>query len=474
MSFKYISIAIAAIAVACGLSSCSDDDDDAAASASVVNVTVMSDPDNALRYPVSVATTGNCKVSLTYWETRNPGKQRTTADVNTSASVADLMIMFVKADTDYEFAVNINGTRQEGAYQFHTSTMPSGVPVYNVTVENEGAPTDGYLLQWQATKPGFVTFCDMDGKVVWYEEFDQAIRMAHYNVEQRKLCVLTGFRDGVNSKNFQRLCDKIITMDLEGNRQIDWVASEENVPYPHHDIKFTPSGDLIMVSNFIQKFDLTEFDLGTDTDVWGDGFTVITSDGQVTRTWDNFGEITPLNLGETFSANGVTMKKGVANDFLHANSVNWDSNGDYYMTFNRINQLWKIDGRTGKVLYRVGPGGNVALDESGYASGLHAAEPIAPDKVLCYDNGSNRGYSRAVIYEVDPEAMTARVTMSVPIPKEFSSTDRSNVEIVCNGQMLMFGNTLGRANVFTDMSGNILKVITRSGISYRSYYYESL
>lgn len=472
---------MAAMAVACGFSSCSDDDDDPAASASVVNVTVKSDPDNALRYPVSVATTGDCRVSLTYWATADPGKQRTTAEVAASASVAHPTIMFVKADTDYEFAVNINGTRQDGVYPFHTSTMPSGVPVYNVTVENEGAPTDGYLLQWQATKPGFVTFCDMDGKVVWYEQFDQAIRMAHYNVEQGKLCVLTGFRDGVNSKNFQRLCDKIITMDLEGNRQVDWVASDGNVPYPHHDIKFTPSGDLIMVSNFIQKFDLTGFGLESsddfdpaNADVWGDGFTVITADGQVTRTWNNFGELTPLNIGDSFTANGETMRLGVTKDFLHANSVNWDSNGDYYMTFNRINQLWKIDGTTGKVLYRVGPGGNVALDESDYASGLHAAEPIAPDKVLCYDNGSDRGYSRAVIYEIDPVAKSARVTLSVPMPKEYSSTDRSNVEIVCGGRMLMFGNTLGRAAVFTDMSGNILKVIKRSGISYRTYYYETL
>ena len=470
---RYMASLIAAVAVTCGFGACSDDDA-AGAGASVVNVLVESDPDNALRYPVSVTTSGDCQVSVTYWEKTAPEKSRTTRAVNTSASVAHTMITFVKADTNYEFAVNINGSRQAGEYAFHTSTLPPGVPVYNVTVENQGAPADGYILQWQATNPGYITFCDMDAKVVWYEKFDQAIRMAHYDVEQQKMCVLTGFRDGVNSQNFQRLCDKIITLDLEGNRQVQWIASDENVPYPHHDIKFTPSGELIMVNNFIQKFDLTEFDLGSDTDVWGDGFSIITIDGQVIRTWDNFGELTPLNLGDSFSANGATMTLGVTKDFLHANSVNWDSNGDYYMTFNRINQLWKIDGRTGEVLYRVGPGGNVAIDESGYASGLHAAEPIAPDKVLCYDNGSNRGFSRAVIYEIDPVAMTAQVTMSVPIPSEYSSTDRSNVQLVNDGSMLMFGNTLGRSNVFTDLSGNILKVITRTGISYRSYYYESL
>ena len=455
-----------AVTACMALYSCNDDNNGDAAS--VLGVTINSDPDNALRYPVKVSASHDCEVSISYWPVSEPAKVRTTRPVATSGNEADVTITFVKASTDYNFAVNINGQRQDGEYSFRTSTLPSGVPVYHVSVNEAGAPAEGYILQWQATNPGYITFCDMDANVVWYEVFDQAIRMAHYNPEQQKLCVLTGFRDGVNSKNFQRLCDKIITLDLEGHRDVQWVAGPENVPYPHHDIKFTPDGNLIMVSNFIKKFDLTQFDLGADADVWGDGFSIITPGEDMLRTWNNFDELTPYN------SNNVILEKGAVKDFLHANSVNWDSEGNYYMTFNRINQLWKIEASTGKVLYRVGPNGNVALDESGYASGLHAAEPLAPDKVLCYDNGSDRGYSRAVIYEIDKAAMSAKVTLSVPIPSEYSSTDRSNVQLVCDGTMLMFVNTLGRNNVFTDLSGNILKVITRTGISYRSYYYESI
>lgn len=457
-------VAVAALTISA--TACGDDDDPAGAS--VTAVTIANDNDNALRYPVTVKTSADCEVSVTYWPTSESGLERTSRQVASSGSVAKPVITFVKPDTDYRFAVNINGVRQKGEYDFHTAALPAGVPIYKVTVSNQGAPTSGYILQWAATNPGYITFCDMDGNVVWYEKFDQAIRMAHYNVEQGQMCVLTGFRDGVNSKNFQRLCDKIITLDLEGNRSVSWVASDGNVPYPHHDIKFTPKGELIMVSNFIKNYDLTQFDLGNDTQVWGDGFTIIDTDSKVIRTWNNFDELTPFN------SNDVILEAGATKDFLHANSVNWDSDGNYYMTFNRLNQLWKIDAATGKVLYRVGPNGNVTMDESDYASGLHAAEPLAPDKVLCYDNGSDRGYSRAIIYEIDPVGMSAKVTLSVPIPNAYSSTDRSNVQLVCDGKMLMFGNTLGRSNVFTDLKGNILKVITRVGISYRSYYYEEI
>lgn len=449
------------LAILLGVSACSNDDADN----EIVSVTVSADPDNALRYPVKVSTTDDCEVSITYWPKGDEGCRRTTRAVTTAGNVADVKVMFVKASTDYLFVVNIDGVRQNGEYSFHTSELPADVPEYHVAIDNGGAPAEGYMLQWQASKPGYITFCDMDANLVWYQQFEQAIRVANYNVDEQKLCVLTGFQD---QENFQRLCDRIITLDLEGNYYVDWVASADNVRYPHHDIRFTPDGDLIMVNNVIKDFDLTELGLGADTEVWGDGFTIISTDGKVKRTWNNFDEYTP------FDTDFLKLRPAVLKDFLHANSVNWDSEGNYYMTFNRINQLWKIDGATGRVLYRVGEHGNVKMDEADYPSGIHAAVPLAPNKVLVYDNGSARGYSRAMIYEIDPEANTATVTLKVDEAAEYSSTDRSNVQLLPDGKTLMFGNTVGRCNVFTDFEGNVLKVITRTGISYRSYYYPEL
>lgn len=443
--------------------SCEDDKDVA-----VTSVTLNSDPANALRYPVDLTFADECEASIVYWPVDNPSNRRATAVHRSVGKKARVIINFVKATTDYKFAVCTNGKLQPGEYTFKTSTLPGGVPVYNVAVDNGGAPTEGYILQWQASKPGYLTFCDMDGNVVWYERFTQAVRQAHYDPEQGRVAVMTGFRDGQNSAHFQRLCDSIFTLDLEGNYDVKIRPDMDNVPYPHHDIRFLPDGNLIFVCNYIKNYDLTQFGLGEDVPVWGDGFAVMTPEGSVLRRWDNFEECTPYN-----SNNRIT-EKGATYDFLHANSVNWDSNGDYYMTFNRLNQLWKIDGKTGKVLYRVGVNGNVALDQEYYANGIHAAVPLSPNRVLVYDNGSDRGYSRALIYDVNPTAMTATVSLNVAIPTEYSSTDRSNVQLICNDKILMFGNTVGRTAVFTDLNGKILKVISRNGISYRTYYYPEI
>lgn len=465
---RFLTLSITASMLAGGFASCSDNDDDKLPETPRALAFQFNESENALRYPVDITFSADCQAQIRYWEKGRPETVRITDPVATQGGKATVMVKFVKGRTEYDFEILANGTPQEQPLSFRTNDVPPQVPIYNVTVDNEGAPTKGYVLQWQATKPGYITFCDMDGNVVWYEEFDQAIRMAHYDSIQQRMCVLTGFRDGVNSKNFQRLCDKIITLDLDGNREVEWVASDENVPYPHHDIKYTPSGDLIMVCNTKKEFDLSSFGLGVNDTVWGDGFTIINQTTLKKESWNNFGELTPFN------SNDVILERGAVKDFLHANSVNWDSNGDYYMTFNRINELWKINGKTGDVIYRVGPNGNVELDPEGYACGLHAAEPLAPNKVLCFDNGSDKGQSRAIIYEIDPAAKSAKVTLSVPIPKEYSSTDRSNVQLISDGKQLFFGSTLGRAGIFTDLEGNILKVITRTGISYRAYYYPDL
>jgi len=438
--------------------------------ADYVSAVTLTSTDNALRYRVSLDCRQECRFHLKY---RKAGESAwlTNAFVKAEGNPVERTLMFLYPETEYEWLVEVlteEGTLLEGDVQtFRTSALPPEVPVYTVTVD-EGGPEEGYLLQWQATRPGFLTFCDMQGRVVWYEVFDQAVRHVHFDPQRGEFAVLTGFREGVGSKKFQRLCDRILVVNLEGTRLVDWLASEENVPYPHHDIKLTAEGDLLVFNNVIRNFDLTPLGGNADEPVWGEGFTVITRKGEVLRRWDVFGEIDPVR-------DSYLDAVELSYDLLHGNSVATDAAGDYYITLNRHSELWKISGKDGKVLYRVGEHGNVALDAPYPVGGLHSAVPLAPDQVLCYNNGGGETpSSRAQIYRVDPVAMTARLDLDVAVAPEYSSADRSNVELLPDGKTLLFASTLARACVFTDLDGKVLKVISRTGIAYRSHYFTSI
>ena len=200
--------------------------------------------------------------------------------------------------------------------------------------------------------------------------------------------------------------------------------------------------------------------------LWGDGFTITDRTGKVLKEWDIFCALDPEK--DTYLNTEV-----FGYDLVHGNSVNWDADGNFYITLNRLNELWKIDGTSGNVLWRFGEHGNLAFGGDWPLGGLHSAVPLEPDRVLVYNNGAGENpRSRAQIYKVAGES--ASMEMDVSVDTEYSSSDRSNVELLPDGKTLMFASTLARKCVFTDLEGTPLKVISRSGIAYRSHYFEDV
>lgn len=427
---------------------------------------------NALRVKVSVGFHRDCDFSVTYWRHDAPEEAATTLVRSSEGGRGEVTLLFLYPETKYEFKVNIEGERHMSSpeYDFETASLPTAVPTYEVTVD-EGQSIPGYVFQTDiSSDKGFITIADTDGNIVWYQPVDETARMFDLQLDKGRIWMFTGFLTG-STGMFQRMVKTITAIDLYGNVLHRWSISDGQIPgleYPHHEIREMPDGRVAVVSNFIKNYDLTPIGGEPDTPIWGDGYAIFTQEGKVLKTWDVFEELGPLEDCDYV----YPLEDDI--DLVHANSFNWDSQGNYYMTFNHSSQLWKIDSKTGKVIYRVGPKGNTELDPDGFASGLHAAVPLAPDRVLCLDNGSDIRQPRAIIYKVDPASMKADVELSVRLPKGYNANNRSNVELIQDGSMLMFGLTGARAVVFTDLQGNIKKVLKRECMSYRAGYIKEL
>lgn len=436
---------------------------------SVVSIRCSEVQDNVLRVAVTVGFSADCDYDISYWRKDTPADMRTTHTQHSENLEGHEILMFLYPESTYCIKVDVrSGSPSESdVYEFQTGRLPADMPVYTVK-EGVGKSIPGYIFQTQIAKPGYITVADTDGTIVWYQYVDQAARMFDFRSEEGVIWLLTGFKEN-SSGDFQRLTSRIMCMDLYGNVLHQWSIkdNEIDIPYAHHEIRVMPDGNIAVVSNFTREYDLTPLGGEARTTLYSDGFTIFNKDGKVIRTWDFLDRIDPLNC--TFID---PVKR--ACDLLHANSFNYDSEGNFYMTFNYSSQLWKIDAKTGEIVYIAGPDGNVDLEAEGYAQGLHAAVPLAPDRVLCLDNGRERQRSRALIYRIDPSSKKAEVELSVMLPKSYSSKDRSNVELVAGNTMLMFGMTLSHSVVFTDLEGNILKSIERSGMSYRTHYLEKL
>lgn len=416
--------------------------------------------DNVLRFKAEILMEKDCNP---LFEVRKKGTDHWTAMPGTTA-------ILLYPETEYEGRVRINDLTGE-PQPFTTGAIPEEVPVYTLKVDN-GGPSDGYLIQTKESAPGFITVCDMQGQVVWYERFeDEGVRCVYYDPQQGKMAVLAGHKDeeATTEMHRPRYGQHIYVIDLEGNRLSAFPTTADHTQYPHHEIKLMPDGNILTVEAVIEYFDLSNIGGDSHADVWGDGYVVLTPEGRRVKDWSLFPE---LKLMENLSWLNPRLYQY---DLVHANSVSWDENGDFYMTFHYISEIWKINGKTGEVEYRLGEHGNLKLDVPFAKGGFHAVVPLGPDRFLVNNNGASYGDpTNAQIYEVDTSSMTAHRIMNVAPPIEYTSTTGGNVEILPDGKTVFFDFTQVRSAVFTDMKGNLLKVFTRKDTSYRAFYFERI
>ena len=438
-------------------------------------VSVSNHESNSLRVYADIEFKKDCDFSIRYWKKDSPEDIQTTSVRHTDALSSRVTLMFLYESTEYEFEVDIEGkSLYTKPLAFQTRSLPSDITRYEIQ-RGESVDIPGYIVQNALRADGYMTIADTDGKILWYQhcqpegrDFTCQFDALQLYPDENKIWFLNGYLYNTESGS-QAMGTTMGCVDFEGNLSYFWASSDGTSPTPlaHHEIYELPDGNILVVGSSQKPWDLSSIGGAADGYVSGDGYTVFTKEGKIVKQWDCFSEIDPLTCP-------YTNARAFYWDLVHGNSLGIDSEGYYYMSFNRINQVWKIDPASGKVLYRVGENGNVAMDSKGYPSGVHAATALAPDRILCLDNGITSGKSRGLIYKVNPSAMTADVETIVELPEEYCSLDRSNVSLICDETILCFGLTNSKAVVFTDLSGTIVKSLKTSIASYRTVYLENL
>ena len=124
------------------------------------------------------------------------------------------------------------------------------------------------------------------------------------------------------------------------------------------------------------------------------------------NAWDHF------TLDEWIEPKPSSMPEEF--DFDHPNSIDFDRDGNYIVSFRRLSQILKIDAVTGEVIWRLGGRrGEFTLvdDPLGGFSDQHSVRVLPNGHLLLFDNGGGHRppESRAVEYELDTAAKTAKL-----------------------------------------------------------------
>jgi len=174
-------------------------------------------------------------------------------------------------------------------------------------------------------------------------------------------------------------------------------------PRPH-DFIGEPDGSYWLLCDEARSMDLTNVGGVANASVTGTVVQHLSATGDVLFDWSPFDHfaITDGNPDD---------RRGASVNWTHGNAIDFDSDGNLIVSFRNLDEVTKIDVRTGDVLWRLGGRRNeftfVDAPTPSFA-GQHSARAYAPGALMLLDNIGDPAQSRAEWYTLDERARTVR------------------------------------------------------------------
>lgn len=323
----------------------------------------------------------------------------------------------LKNTNDYfpPVTVNVNSNPADGKIFFHNiSALASDNDRFYAIMENDGTPffakqDNDRGLSFTLQKNGYLTF--------W------------------------------NNKNF-------FIMD-SSYQVIDTIACVNGYEADWHEFQLLENGHAYLIAWDLQIVDMSLIAPGGQVYASVEGFVIQELDEDENlvfqwRSWDHF-EITDA-VDVDFTTSFVS--------YTHGNALDVDSDGNILVSSRLMNEITKIDGTTGDIIWRLGGKKNefTFIDDDGFCR-QHDIRRLANGNITLFDNGTchDPQISKAKEYELDETNKTATLVWEFEHPKEIYSETMGNVQRLSNGNTFINWGRIAD----TSMTGNnLLPAIT--------------
>jgi arylsulfate sulfotransferase len=422
----------------------------------IKDIQLINLPGNRLRFMVRVRTNKKCSAFLKYW-TRN-SKDTLYSDLSTDSVTHTLNVMCSVAKTDYTFQVfagNGTDTTSSNPHQFSTRSIYQATPYFDLVRMDPSIEKDmkgKYFLTQILTQPGSMVMINYKGDIVWYEPFKKGVKVTNWT-PHRTVLAIVGSEKIPSSGG-----DEIIETNLAGKQVLHMqVGKGEMDKMVHHEVRYDNDGNIYALTFDKRAWDLTKVGGALKDTVHADGIVVYNNKGHKLWEWSVLDHLDPLK-------DPLILKH--KKDWVHANSLFKDKDGNFLISYRDLNQVWKVEYKTGKVLWKFGEGGDFTLPKEDYFASQHAVHRKDDGEIMMLDNGTKTGISRAITFTLDEANKTVITNMVVPLPHDYYTTAKGDAHII-NGDKILFCLTDPRALLVTSKSGKILWEIKVGGDPYR-------
>lgn len=426
----------------------------------ILDIRISSPNKNALKIEVDVRTTAMLDVCIKYWP-KGREKEITTSLLSVNSKTHKIILTNLKAVKAYEFRIltsTRNCSSESKTYSFTTADYPMWIKDYFKVIcpDTTVLPKEflrGYLMAFRRESPGVLFFLNALGEIVWYHQVDgTGFKTAHFTSKNTIIAIL-GTEAYPTSYG-----SELIELSLTGDTIFHLKKGEADFKQTiHHEALFNDKDQIVTICSEERIFDLRAKGGKIADTVKSDGILVLDKKGKQIWKWTVFDKLNPLD-----DKNIVKDK----NDWMHANCLSFDKDGNYLLSFYNNGQIWKIDSKTGKVIWKFGKGGDFVMPKNGIFDNSHAVHFTSQNWLMLFDNGTSKLMSRTLAFQLDEKKKKATLVLNLPLPADMYSERMGSAYFVSDSTVL---NTCSKKNiaVLTNLQGRFLWVLRTGFLPYR-------
>ncbi|RED26402.1 arylsulfotransferase ASST [Flavobacterium cutihirudinis] len=432
----------------------------------IVNINIGTHSNNELKIQIDVTTHDNAEVFVEYWSDKKGIQSKLASPVSKSGLKHSLVLCNISPETNYSFQVvtSKDGDKKSSkVYTFKSRKLPEWLQKQFKAncPKPELLPANfkkGFMLLAKRETPGTAYIVDYKGNIRWYHTLeDTGFKVVHFTKEQTILSIL-GTNDEPTSYG-----SEILEINLQGDTLTHIKKGQGDLKQAiHHEILKKSANEIVTITVDQKIMDLTSIGGKKRDTINGDGIVILDKKGKQLWKWSVFDELDPMK-----DKNLLKTKK----DWTHANSLNYDKDGNFLLSFYNNGQIWKIDSKTGKVIWKLGKDGTMKMSPNTNFSQAHAAHIDQEGSLLFFDNGVDIKQSSVFALKVDEKGNTVNLDFHIKLPTDIYN-DRMGSAYMVDKDAILVCCSKRHITVLTNKKGVLLWALESEIPPYRTQFIE--
>ncbi|WP_291285110.1 aryl-sulfate sulfotransferase [Flavobacterium sp.] len=416
----------------------------------IKNITIGTHGNNELKIQIDVTTNEDVQVYAEYWPDQKGIKNKITSPISKAGGSHSLVLCNITPETHYSFQlITLNGPEKDSSkvYTFKSRKLPewlqkqfkANCPKPELVPENF---KKGFMLLAKRETPGVAYIVDYKGNLRWYHTVEgTGFKVTHFTKDQSIIAIL-GKNDEPTSYG-----SEILEINLQGDTLTHIKKGQGDLKQViHHEIIKKSANEIVTLFVDTRITDLRSIGGKQKDTINGDGILILDKKGKQLWKWSVFDDLDPMKDKKL-----LQTKK----DWMHANSLNYDKDGNFLISFYNNGQIWKIDAKTGKVIWKLGRGGNLNLSKDIDFSQAHAAHINPEGSLMFFDNGVDKKQSSVFALKVDEKAKTVKLDFHIQLPKDIYN-DRMGSAYMIDKETILACCSKRHITVLTNKKGVLL------------------